>query len=412
MVDQWQRVVVHADLDAFFASAEILRRPELRGLPVIVGGQPGGRGVVAAASYEARAYGVHSAMSAAQAHRLCPQAIFLPGDGDYYRELSQRFRRILESYSPLVEMVSIDEAYLDLSHAGRSFASPGVAAEAIKRYVRDELGLVVSLGVATSRMVAKIASDLDKPDGLRVVEAGEEARFLAPLPVERMPGIGPKATAKLHQNGIETLGALARLSPVLLEPIFGKRAVEVLQRARGIDDRPVEPEGGPRRSVGHERTFSHDLSHLVEIERSLYQLAEQTGRDLRRRGLRAGSVALKLRYSDFETVGKQRRFARPTDSHREIVSIAIELAHELLAQRRAPIRLLGVRVTTLSDLAIQLPLFEVDPLRQRRLNLALDQLVERHGRGIIQPGWLQPRETQREVMHPFLQPFDAGQGHG
>lgn len=410
MVDQWQRVIVHADLDAFFASAEILRRPELRGLPVIVGGQPGGRGVVAAASYEARAFGVHSAMSAAQAHRLCPQAVFLPGDGDYYRDLSQRFRRILESYSPLVEMVSIDEAYLDLSHAGRSFVSPLAAAEAIKQYVRDELGLVVSLGVATSRMVAKIASDLDKPDGLRVVAAGEEERFLAPLPVERMPGIGPKATARLHQNGIETLGALARLSPVLLEPIFGKRSAEVLQRARGIDDRRVEPEGGPRRSVGHERTFSHDLTNFVEIERSLYQLAEQTGRDLRRRGLRAGGVALKLRYSDFETVGKQRRFARPTDAHREIVSVAIELAHELLAQRRAPIRLLGVRVTTLSDLAIQLPLFEVDPLRQRRLNLALDQLVERHGRGIIQPGWLQPREAQREVMHPFLQPLDAGQG--
>ena len=408
MADQWQRVIVHADLDAFFAAAEILRRPELRGKPVIVGGQPGGRGVVAAASYEARAFGVHSAMSAAQAVRLCPQAIFLPGDGDYYRDLSQRFRRILESYSPLVEMVSIDEAYLDLSHSGRSFASPRTAAQAIKQYVLDELKLVVSLGVASSRMVAKIASDLDKPDGLRVVDFGDEERFLAPLPVQRMPGIGPKATVRLQQNGITTLGGLTRLPSALIEPIFGKRAGDIVDRARGIDNRPVEPEGGPRRSVGHERTFGHDLSKAVEIERSLYQLAEQTGRDLRRKGMLAGVVALKLRYCDFETVGKQRRLFRPTDSHREIVDVAIELAHELLAQRRAPIRLLGVRVTTLSDLAIQLPLFEVDPLRQRRLNVALDQLVERHGPGIIQPGWLQPRGERSQAIQPHMPAYDVG----
>ncbi|MGA7672606.1 MAG: DNA polymerase IV, partial [Nitrolancea sp.] len=223
-MDQWQRVIVHADLDAFFAAAEILRHPELRGKPVIVGGRPGGRGVVAAASYEARAFGVHSAMPAAQAVRLCPDAIFLPGDGDYYRDLSRRFQEILESFSPIVEMVSIDEAYLDLSHAGRSFATPRAAAEAIKQQVRDELQLVVSLGVASSRMVAKIASDLDKPDGLRVVELGSEEQFLAPLPVERMPGIGPKATARLNQNGVTTLGGLAQLPVALLEPIFGKRA--------------------------------------------------------------------------------------------------------------------------------------------------------------------------------------------
>jgi DNA polymerase-4 len=407
MVDQWQRVIVHADLDAFFASAEILRRPELRGKPVIVGGQPGGRGVVAAASYEARAFGVHSAMSAGQAARLCPQAIFLPGDGAYYHDLSQRFRRILESYSPIVEMVSVDEAYLDLSHSGRTFESPLAAARAIKRYVFDELKLVVSLGVASNRMVAKIASDLDKPDGLRVVAAGDEECFLAPLPVERMPGIGPKATARLHANGITTLGGLARLPVALVEPIFGKRAGDLLARARGIDSRPVEPEGGPRRSVGHERTFSHDLSRPVEIERSLYQLAEQTGRDLRRKGLLAGGVALKLRYNDFETVGKQRRLMRPTDSHRDIVGVAIELVHELLAQRRAPIRLLGVRVTTLTDLAIQLPLFEVDPLRQRRLNLAVDQLVERHGQGIVQPGWLQPRTHGPQAIQPYMPAYDA-----
>lgn len=406
-MDQWQRVIIHADLDAFFAAAEILRHPELRGKPVIVGGRPGGRGVVAAASYEARAFGVHSAMPAAQAVRLCPDAVFLPGDGDYYRDLSRRFQTILESFSPLIEMVSIDEAYLDLSHGGRSFTSPRAAAEAIKRQVRDELSLVVSLGVASSRLVAKIASDLDKPDGLCVVARGSEEEFLAPLPVERMPGIGPKATARLHQNGITTLGGLAQLPAALLEPIFGKRAASVQARARGIDDRPVEPDGGPRRSVGHERTYSRDLSAAVEIERSLYQLAEYTGRDLRRKKLLAGVVAVKLRYSDFETVGKQRRLLRPTDSHREIASVAIELTQQILEQRRTPIRLLGVRVATLSPLVIQLPLFDTDPLRQRRLNMALDRLVERHGREVIQPGWLQPRGEQQAVQ-PFMSAYDGG----
>lgn len=406
-VDQWQRVIVHADLDAFFAAAEILRHPELRGKPVIVGGRPGGRGVVAAASYEARAFGVHSAMPAAQAVRLCPDAIFLPGDGDYYRDLSRRFQAILERFSPLVEMVSIDEAYLDLSHAGRSFDTPYAAARAIKQQVRDELSLIVSLGVASSRMVAKIASDLDKPDGLRVVERGREEQFLAPLPVERMPGIGPKATSRLHQNGITTLGGLAQLPAALLEPIFGKRASDVRARARGIDDRPVEPEGGPRRSVGHERTYSRDITAPVEIERSLYQLAEYTGRDLRRKERLAGVVAVKLRYSDFETVGRQRRLTRPTDSHREIATVAIELVQQILEQRRAPIRLLGVRVATLSPLAIQLPLFDIDPLRQRRLNSALDRLVERHGQGIIQPGWLRNGSERQPSVQPFLPVYDS-----
>ena len=406
-MDQWQRVIVHADLDAFFAAAEILRHPELRGKPVIVGGRPGGRGVVAAASYEARAYGIHSAMPAAQAVRLCPDAIFLPGDGDYYRDLSRRFQTILESFSPLVEMVSIDEAYLDLSHAGRTFPTPHDAAKAIKQQVRDELSLVVSLGVASSRMVAKIASDLDKPDGLRVVPRGTEEAFLAPLPVERMPGIGPKATARLHANGITTLGMLAQMPVTLLEPIFGKRAGDVLARTRGIDERPVEPEGGPRRSVGHERTYSRDITAPVEIERALFQLAERTGRDLRRKELRASVVSVKLRYSDFETVGKQRRLPGPTDSHREIAAVAIELAQQILEQRRAPIRLLGVRVATLSPLAIQLPLFESDPFRQRRLNNALDRLVERHGQDIIQPGWLKPGTDRQQSMPPYLSTFEV-----
>lgn len=381
----WQRVVVHADLDAFFAAAEVLRRPELRGKPVIVGGRPGGRGVVAAASYEARAFGVRSAMPSAQAARLCPQAIFLPGDHAYYRELSGRFRAILEQFSPLVEMVSVDEAYIDLSNSERAFGRPLEAARAIKRRVWDELGLVVSLGVASSRMVAKIASDLDKPDGLRVIEPGTEALVLAPLPVRSMPGIGPKAAERLRRLGITTLGTLARTPAAVLEPIFGRRTPEVIARAHGIDDRPVEPEREPAKSIGRERTFSHDLTSLDEIARAIEQLAERTGRDLRREGLQGRVVSVKLRYSDFETVGKQRRLPGPTDAHQEIAAVAASLVAELLERRRAPVRLLGVRVAGLGATAVQLPLFEPDPLRRQRLNAALDRLAERHGPDLVRP---------------------------
>jgi len=389
---QWQRVVIHADLDAFFAAAEILRHPELRGRPVIVGGQPGGRGVVASASYEARADGVRSAMSAAQALRLCPQAVFLPGDGAYYRDLSHRFRAILEQFSPLVEMVSVDEAYLDLSDSERALGSPGQAARAIKRRVRDELGLVVSLGVAGNRLVAKIASDLDKPDGLRLVEPGAEAAFLAPLAVDRMPGIGPKASERLHALGVTTLGGLARLPAAVLAPLFGRRAAEVVDRARGIDDRPIAPAGEPAKSLGHERTLGQDLVDPAEISRLVERLAERTGRELRREGLQGRVIAVKLRYADFTTVGRQRRLDQPTDDHREIARVAATLVEGLLAQRRAPVRLLGVRVATLGPAAIQLTLFGDDRLRRRELNRALDQLAERYGTDLVRTG---PRRVTR-----------------
>jgi DNA polymerase-4 len=394
----WARVIVHADLDAFFAAAEILRRPELRGKPVIVGGQPGGRGVVAAASYEARAVGVRSAMPVGRAVRLCPHAVFLSPDFSYYRTLSDQFQDILGRFSPLVEMISIDEAYLDLSGAGRHFRSPLEAARQIKRCVSDELRLVVSLGVASSRMVAKIASDLDKPDGLRVVERGAEARFLAPLSVERMPGIGPRATERLHRLGVTTLGGLADLPLTLIEPIFGRRSQEMLARARGVDDRPVQPDHGPARSVGHERTFRYDLRDPGAINLALADLAERTARDLRRKGLRAGSVAVKLRYGDFETVGRQQRLDQPTDVSQPIADLSVRLAGSLLARRRAPVRLLGVRVATLRGDAVQLPLFETDdvddgaePTGDRRLDAVLSRLADDLGPGVVRLGRARPQ---------------------
>lgn len=388
------RTIIHADLDAFFAAAEVRRRPELRGKPVIIGGKPGGRGVVAAASYEARVFGVRSAMPTSQAVRLCPDAIFLPGDGEYYRELSGQFRAILEDFTELVEMVSVDEAYLDISHSERTLGTPRQAAEQIKQRVRDELQLVVSLGVSTSRMVSKIASDYDKPDGLCVVEPGTEAEFLAGMAVGKMPGIGPKAVERLHASGIRTLGDLARSPLPVIEPIFGKRAGNVIQRAQGIDDKPVDPEGGPAKSISNERTFGEDLTDPKDIQRELYRLTEATGRDMRRNGLQGSVVAVKLRYSDFETVGKQRRLPGPTDAHQDMLPVAEKLVEELLRTRRAPIRLLGVRMSNLTSGVTQLSLFDNTAQRQQKLNQAIDRLTERHGKGLIVPGSLQ--KTNRD----------------
>jgi DNA polymerase IV len=400
-VKQPGRTIIHADLDAFFAAAEIRRRPELRGKPVIIGGRPGGRGVVAAASYEARVYGVRSAMPISQAVRLCPHGVYLSGDGSYYRELSDQFRTILNDFTDLVEMVSVDEAYLDISHSERTLGTPRAAAATIKQRVRDELDLVVSLGVSTSRMVSKIASDLDKPDGLCVVEPGTEAEFLADLAVGKMPGIGPKAVERLRASGIRTLGELARIPLPVIEPIFGKRAQQVILRAQGIDDKPVDPDGGPAKSISHERTFGEDLSDPADIRRELYRLAEATGRDMRTNGLQGSVVAVKLRYADFETVGKQRRLTGPTDAHQEIFPVAEKLVNELLANRRAPVRLLGVRMSNLTSGVLQLSLFDQQAQRQQKLNQAIDQLTERHGKGLITPGNLrspnQPRSDDPET---------------
>jgi DNA polymerase IV len=400
-VSRLDRTIIHADLDAFFAAAEVRRRPELRGKPVIIGGKPGGRGVVAAASYEARVFGVRSAMPTSQAVRLCPDAIFLPGDGAYYRELSHEFRAILEDFTELVEMVSVDEAYLDISHSERTLGTPHQAAEQIKQRVRDELQLVVSLGVSTSRMVSKIASDYDKPDGLCVVDPGTEAEFLSGMAVGKMPGIGPKAVERLHASGIRTLGDLARSPLPVIEPIFGKRAEHVVQRAQGIDDKPVDPEGGPTKSISHERTFGEDLTDPEDIRRELYRLAEATGRDMRRNGLQGSVVAVKLRYNDFETVGKQRRLPGPTDAHQDMLPVAEKLVEELLRSRRAPVRLLGVRMSNLTSGVTQLSLFDNEAQRQQKLNQAIDRLTERHGKGLIVPGNMQKshREEKKRGRH-------------
>jgi DNA polymerase IV len=393
-----ERWVIHADLDAFFAAAEVLRRPELAGRPVIVGGSPQGRGVVSSATYEARAAGVRSAMPMAQAIRLCPDAVIVRPSFGWYQELSARFRTILESFSPLVEVVSIDEAYLDASASERLFGGPVDLAVALKRRVRDELGLAVSLGVAGNKLVAKIASDLDKPDGLRVVPLGSEAVTLAPLPVARLPGIGPKASQRLRAQGISTLGDLAHAPDALLRAA-GSDPERLRQRARGIDERLVTTERDPRKSVGHERTFDHDRAGFAELEGPLYDLCAETGTELRKRSLTATTVTLKLRYNDFTTITRQHSLPFVTDAHQEIFAVARDLLRRALGERHAPVRLLGVRASGLTAVVRQLELFHDERERTRRLNLALDCLASKTDAASIRPARFALTTPSRRESH-------------
>ncbi len=383
--DRW---VIHADLDAFFAAVAVKEHPELRGKPVIVGGSPQGRGVVTSATYEARAYGVRSAMPAAQAVRLCPEAIFVRVPGESIRAHARHFREILHEFSPVVEIVSVDEAYLDTGDSRRLYGGGVELARKLKERVRSELGLVVSIGAASNRLVAKIASDLGKPDGFTVVPPGHEATTLAPLPVERMPGIGPKSATSLREHGIVTLGDLAQAPEVLLASIVGSYASSLRRRARGEYGKPVLSSRGPQKSLGHSRTFGRDLRGLAELSQPLFKLAEQVGGDLRGRRLVASTVALKVRYSDFETRGRQSSLAGPTDAHQEIYETAKTLLIQTLSSRPAPVRMLEVRVSGLREISIQLDLFDDSRERLRNLNGALDDLAARHGSGIVQLAWM------------------------
>ena len=399
-----QRWVIHADLDAFFAAAEVLRHPDLRNVPLVVGGSAQGRGVVATASYAARIYGVRSAMPMATALRLCPGLVVLPPDFRYYRELAHRFRAILERYSPLIEVVSVDEAYLDASGSERLFGSALELARSLKAAVLNETGLIVSLGVAANKLVAKIASDLDKPDGLRVVEPGTEAATLAPLAIDRLPGIGPKSAAHLRSWGIETLGDLVTAPDHVLRSSGAsgndaERIRRLRQRAAGVDLRPVVPawEREERKSLGHETTFASDRRGLAELDATLLRLCEETAAALRSEQFTAATVCIKVRYHDFGTITRQQPLLHATDAQQELYRVARQLVQRALAERNAPVRLLGVRTTGLSRTR-QLPLFEYvasDPLaRTRRINGALDAITARAGRDAMQLGRRMALETR------------------
>jgi DNA polymerase IV len=373
------RAIIHADLDAFYASVEVLDDPTLRGRPVIVGGGPNDRGVVSAASYEARAYGVHSAMPLRTAGRRCPNGVFLPGRPDRYRQLSAQVMSIFASYTPLVEPISLDEAFLDVSGSVAAFGDGATIGAGIKRRVLDETGLVVSVGVATNKLVAKVASDLRKPDALVVVSPGEEAGFLAPLPIRRLWGVGPKAQAALADWGVTTVGQLAALDPGALTRRFGRHGLSLGERARGIDGSAVHPFGAPK-SIGHEHTFESDTTDRRKLDATLLDVAESVARRLRRHGVVAGGVQLKLRYEGFETLTRQARLPRQARDAEPIYAAGRDLLDATLTPGRG-VRLIGLTAIGLSD-AQQLTLFDASD-RTDRLVRSLDAVRERFGEGAI-----------------------------
>jgi DNA polymerase-4 len=367
--------ILHVDLDAFFAAVEQRDRPGLRGRPVIVGGDPRARGVVSAASYEARAFGVHSAMPLRTAFARCPHGVFLPVDGAKYRRESRRVMAILERFTPLVEQVSIDEAFLDVAGSEALFGPPEAIARQIKSAVREEVGLTASVGVATTKLVAKVASDLRKPDGLVVVPPGQEAAFLAPLPITRLWGVGEQTRAVLADHGVRTIGDLAALPVDVLVRRLGAHGAALHERAQGIDPSPVTPEVAAK-SVSHEHTFDVDTADPEVIERTLLALAEGVAARLRAGHVRASTVAVKVRDSAFRTVTRQRTLPEPTDLADPIYRTALELARPQVRGRR--IRLVGVGVHGLGD-AAQLGLFSGEDPRRRAAVEAQDAIRRKYG---------------------------------
>ena len=369
------RAIIHLDLDAFYASVEQLRRPELRGLPVIVGGAPAGdgtallnRGVVSAASYEARAFGVHSAMPLRTALRLCPRAIVVPVDFRAYRDASKTVFDIARDYTPLIEPLSLDEAFLEVTGSTRLFGTSEHIAGEIRDRILATAGLHASFGVSTCKTVAKIASDLRKPRGFVVVEPGDEASFLAPLPLRRLPGLGPAAERALSGLGISTLGQLAALPLDTVQRRVGRASgVSLWERARGIDTAPVTIPGAPR-SVSREETFARDVAQREALR-------ARTG------GWTARTITLKLRYSDFTTITRQETLASSTATDTAVRDAALALLDA--AWTGDAVRLLGVGVTGLAE-APQLDLFD-QPVNDR-IDHTLDRLRQRFGQSAIRRG--------------------------
>jgi len=388
--------ILHVDMDAFFAAVEVQRRPELRGKPVIVGGT-GPRGVVSSASYEARAYGVRSAMPAMRARSLCRNAIFLPPNFAAYSAASEAVMGIFRSVTPLVEPLSLDEAFLDVSGGRRLFGTPTAIAAHIRATVSRELGLSCSVGVAPTKFVAKVASARAKPDGVLVVAAPLVLAFLHPLPIEALWGVGEKAAEKMHRWGLRTVADIAAAPIGMLRQAVGSAAAEHLAAlARGQDPRPVES-ARPDRSVGAEVTFDVDIDDPVELRRALLRLSDRVAVRLRAGGHVGRTVALKVRLPDFTTLNRSRTLSSATDVGREIFAVAWELLEVLRGigpQRRGPqvgqVRLLGVRVESLgsSAQAARQPVLGEPEHGWREAERAADAAAARFGRSVITPASL------------------------
>jgi DNA polymerase-4 len=374
-------------MDAFFVSVEELFDPSLKGKPVVVGGRPNERGVVSAASYAARKFGVHSAMPLRTAYKMCPQAIFVDGNPERYGDYSHKVHDVLQSFSPLVEMASIDEAYLDMTGTERLYGPPLRAAHLLHQRMKAETGLNCSIGVAASRLVAKISSDQAKPNGVLWVIPGQEPAYLVPLDVRKVPGVGKVTEKHLNTLGIRKVGDLARLDEEFLEQRFGKWGLALAGKSRGLDaggwfDSEIGSDGGPK-SISHEHTFSEDTTDLTQIESTLARLCEMVGRRLREHRLHARTIQLKLRYSDFSTFTRAHSIGRATDLDTELFEEIRELFRRNW-KTGAAVRLLGVHVSSWSEGDEQLNLIgEEKHQKWSQALAAADRLRDKFGESAV-----------------------------
>jgi DNA polymerase-4 len=397
--------ILHVDMDAFFVSVELLERPELRGKPVVVGGRPDQRGVVTAASYEARKYGVHSAMPLRTAGKLCPHAVFLDGHHEKYGEWSDRVATILAQFSPIVEMVSIDEAYLDLAGTERLHGPPLAAADKLLRTITRTTNLPCSAGLATTRLVAKVASDQAKPRGLVWVTPGQEARFLAPLSVGKIPGIGEVTERALRALGIGTVEQLATVSPEKLEKIFGQWGDALYRKARGGDSYEFVIDAEPK-SISHNHTFGEDTNDTEALHALLSHLSQKACKRLREAGLATRTLTLTIRYAGFDTHTRAKTLSEPTRLDADIFQVFQKLFAKHRDMKRK-IRLLGVSLGGLTHGGEQLDLLEADRReRLERLTRATDKLRDRFGFGKLQfGGSLRADGSENERDEPRLSTF-------
>ena len=379
------RTIIHIDLDSFFVSVERVLNPELNGKPVVVGGRPDRRGVVATASYEARKYGLHSAMPLVTAARLCPQAIFIEGNFARYREFSRKFMAILNDFSPFIEPGGLDEAYLDVTGFESLHGSIKKMAAAMKQRIKTELGLTASIGIAGCKIVAKVASDYSKPDGLIEVPPGGEREFLAPLPVDKLPGVGKQTVKALEGLGIHTIGALSRMPARALADRFGIAGETMQLHASGIDPSEVLPPGESK-SISRETTFGEDTRDRSFLEATLWTQSEKVGADLRKKGKEARCVTLKLRYGDFSTITRSHTLRESLNTDKGIFDIGIKLLHKALSIERQGVRLIGIGVSQLAEPSTQATLFTPSNQKLEELNKTIDHIRDKYGFGAIQTG--------------------------
>jgi len=379
------RRIMHIDLDAFFVSVEQVDNPELRGKPVVVGGKPERRGVVAAASYEARAFGLHAGMPLITASRLCPQTIFIEGSFPKYRRASQRFLAILADFSPYLEPLGLDEAFLEATGFESIYGSIHDMALQIKKRVKAELGLSASIGIAGGKVVAKVASELGKPDGLLEVAAGEERSFLAPLEIAKLPGVGRKTERVLQKRGINTIGELADTPLATIKAKLGIYGEVLHRHASGIDERKVMPPAEAK-SISRETTFAEDTRDRARLKATLRYLSERVGSQLRQQGKEARCLILKLRYANFTTISRHRTLGQGTSSDQSIFEGGFALLEKALSRETNAVRLIGIGVSGLTEPARQLNMLKPSALRSEQLNKTIDRIRKRYGFSAIQTG--------------------------